>query len=60
MFYYLGDHLGTSRVIVQGGQSTACYEADNEPFGKERIVTDTETAPTRQCRHPMSNTGVGS
>ena len=41
VFYYLGDHLGTSRVIVQGGQSTACYEADNEPFGKERIVTDT-------------------
>jgi len=41
VFYYLGDHLGTSRVIVQGGQSTACYEADYEPFGKERIVTDT-------------------
>ncbi len=41
VFYYLGDHLGTSRVIVQGGQNTACYESDYEPFGKERIVTDT-------------------
>jgi RHS repeat-associated protein len=41
VFYYLGDHLGTSRVIVQASQTTACYEADYLPYGKERVITDT-------------------
>ena len=50
VFYYLGNHLGTSRVIVQAGQNTACYEADYEPFGKERIVTNS-------CPHTYKFTG---
>jgi RHS repeat-associated protein len=41
VFYSLGDHLGTSRVIVQASQTTACYEADYLPYGKERVITDT-------------------
>ena len=40
-FYYFADHLGTSRVIVQAGQTSPCYDADFYPFGGERIVTDT-------------------
>lgn len=36
IFYYFADHLGTSRAVVQSGQSSACYEADFYPFGKER------------------------
>ena len=42
VFYYFADHLGTSRVMVQGGQATACYDADFYPFGGERTpVTNT-------------------
>src|SRR5437879_3411566 len=41
IFYYFVDHLGTSRVIVQAGQTTPCYDADFYPFGGERIVTNT-------------------
>lgn len=41
VFYYFGDHLGTSRSIVQAGQSSPCYDADYYPFGGERVVTDT-------------------
>src|SRR5205807_1126952 len=40
IFYYFADHLGTSRVIVQEGQATACYDADFYPFGGERVVTN--------------------
>ena len=36
VFYYFGDHLGTSRVIAQSGQSAGCYDADFYPFGDER------------------------
>jgi RHS repeat-associated protein len=36
VFFYFGDHLGTSREIVQSGQTTSCYEADFYPFGGER------------------------
>jgi RHS repeat-associated protein len=36
VFYYFSDHLGTSQVIVQAGQATACYDADFYPFGGER------------------------
>jgi RHS repeat-associated protein len=35
-FYYFADHLGTSRVIAQAGQTTPCYDADFYPFGGER------------------------
>ena len=43
IFYYFADHLGTSRVILQAGQTTPCYDADFYPFGGERIVTNTCT-----------------
>jgi RHS repeat-associated protein len=36
VFYYFSDHLGTSRKIVQSGQTSSCYEADFYPFGAER------------------------
>ncbi len=41
VFYYLADHLDSSRVIVQAGQSTPCYDADFYPFGGERAYTNT-------------------
>jgi RHS repeat-associated protein len=41
VYYYFGDHLGTSRVIVQAGQTAACYEADYYPYGGERLITNT-------------------
>lgn len=40
VYYYFEDHLGTSRVMVQAGQNTACYEADFYPFGGERLITN--------------------
>ena len=41
IFYYFEDHLGTSRVILQAGQTNPCYDADFYPFGGERIYTNT-------------------
>ncbi|MBI3477118.1 MAG: RHS repeat-associated core domain-containing protein [Acidobacteria bacterium] len=41
VFYYLADQLGTSRAIVQGGQTVFCYDADFEPFGGEHAYTNT-------------------
>ena len=41
VFYYLADHLGSSREIVQAGQTTPCYDADFYPFGGERAYTNT-------------------
>ena len=38
MFYYFTDHLGTSREIVQAGQTLPCYDADFYPFGREQMV----------------------
>jgi RHS repeat-associated protein len=38
VFYYFTDHLGTSREIVQAGQTTPCYDADYYPFGGEAVV----------------------
>jgi RHS repeat-associated protein len=35
--YYVTDHLGTTRVIVQSGQTTPCYDADFYPYGGERV-----------------------
>ncbi|HEX4004074.1 MAG TPA: RHS repeat-associated core domain-containing protein [Candidatus Acidoferrales bacterium] len=37
--YYTEDMLGSSRTIVQAGQTTPCYDADFYPFGGERDVT---------------------
>ncbi len=39
IFYYLADHLGSSRVIVQAGQTTACFDTDYGPFGSEHDYT---------------------
>ena len=36
---YNPDMLGSSRTIVQAGQTSACYDADFYPFGGERDVT---------------------
>lgn len=41
VFYYFADHLATSRVILQAGQATPCYDADFYPFGGERVLTNT-------------------
>jgi RHS repeat-associated protein len=41
VFYYVGDHLGSSRVIVQAGQTTPCYDVDFYPFGGEIAYTNT-------------------
>ncbi len=41
VFYYLTDQLGTSRKILQNGQTTACYDADFEPFGGEHAYVNT-------------------
>jgi len=41
IYYYLADHLGTARMIVQAGQTSACYDADFDPFGGEHIITNT-------------------
>jgi RHS repeat-associated protein len=42
VFYYSADHLGTSREIVQAGQTSPCYESDFYPFGGERTpIVDT-------------------
>jgi RHS repeat-associated protein len=44
VFYYFTDHLGTSREIVQAGQTSPCYDADFYPFGRESTVY-TNTCP---------------
>jgi RHS repeat-associated protein len=42
VFYYSADHLGTSREILQAGQTSPCYESDFYPFGGERTpIVDT-------------------
>ena len=43
VFYYLGDHLGTSRVVTTSA-GVNCYEADYQPYGSE-AVTITNTCP---------------
>jgi len=40
VFFYLADQLGTSRKILQNGQTTACYDADFEPFGGEHAYVN--------------------
>jgi RHS repeat-associated protein len=40
LFYYVADHLGTSREMVRAGQTGACYDADFYPFGGERVITN--------------------
>jgi RHS repeat-associated protein len=40
MYYYAEDFIGSSRVIIQAGQTTPCYDADFYPFGGERTITN--------------------
>ena len=40
IYFYLEDHLGTSRVITNA-TGTVCYDADFYPYGGERIYTNT-------------------
>ena len=39
VYYYLEDHLGTSRAITNSSGSK-CYDADFYPFGGERVLTN--------------------
>ena len=41
VYYYLADQIGSSRKILQEGQTTACYDADFEPFGGEHAYLNT-------------------
>jgi RHS repeat-associated protein len=41
IYYYEDDMLGSSRTMVQAGQTSLCYDGDFYPFGGERIVTNT-------------------
>ena len=51
VFYYFSDHLGTSREIVQDGQTTPCYDADFYPFGGEAVLA------TNTCSQNCKFTG---
>jgi RHS repeat-associated protein len=35
IFFYFADHLGTTRIIVQSGQTSPCYDEDFYPYGGE-------------------------
>src|SRR5580658_1329237 len=39
--YYEEDMLGSSRTMVQAGQTSVCFDADFLPFGYEKDVTTT-------------------
>ena len=41
IYYYAEDMLGSSRTIVQPGQTSVCYDADFYPYGGERDITVT-------------------
>ena len=40
VYYYIEDHLGTSRTITDSA-GNKCYDADFYPFGGERVLTNT-------------------
>lgn len=40
VFYYIADHLGSSREMVQSGQTSPCYDADFLPYGQEVDYTN--------------------
>jgi RHS repeat-associated protein len=50
IYYYFSDHLGTSRVTVQDGQTAACYDADFYPFGGEAAVAANTCSPSHKFR----------
>jgi RHS repeat-associated protein len=41
IFYYAEDMLGSSRSLLQDGQSTLCYDADLYPYGGEIAYINT-------------------
>src|SRR5271154_2291452 len=41
IYYYAEDMLGSSRTMVQAGQTSVCYDADFYPFGGERDIVAT-------------------
>ncbi len=41
IYYYAEDVLGSSRTLVQAGQTSVCYDADFYPFGGERDIVTT-------------------
>ena len=57
LFYYVADHLGTSRVMVQAGQTSPCYNADFYPFGGERIAKGSTGQPINTCPQNYKFTG---
>ena len=43
IYYYEEDMLGSSRTMVQAGQTSVCFDADFLPFGYEKDVVNTCT-----------------
>ena len=41
IYYYVDDHLGSAREMVQAGQTSACFDADFLPYGQEVDYTST-------------------
>ena len=41
IYYYAEDMLGSSRTMVQDGQSSPCFDADYTPYGGERDIVNT-------------------
>jgi RHS repeat-associated protein len=57
LFYYVADHLGTSRLMFQAGQTNPCYNADFYPFGGERIANGSTGQPINSCPQNYKFTG---
>jgi RHS repeat-associated protein len=64
VYYYFADHLGTSREMLQAGQTTPCYDADFYPYGGEITHTTTctqnykFTAKERDAESGLDNFGA--
>jgi RHS repeat-associated protein len=41
IYYYAQDKLGSTRTLVEAGQTSPCYDADYYPYGGERDVVTT-------------------
>lgn len=55
--YYFADHLGTSRAIVQAGQTTPCYDQDFYPYGREVPHSSEIPAFVNTCSQNYKFTG---
>ncbi len=64
IYYYFADHLGTSREMVEAGQTSPCYDADFYPYGGENAHTTTctqnykFTAKERDSESGLDNFGA--